>query len=211
VLVVGAIYVPFADVVRQFRALGAWGPVLFVAAYVVAAVLLLPGWVFTVTAGAAFGFLEGCAWDVVGANAGALAAFLVARALGRERLERRLANARRVEALDRAVARKGFRVVLLLRLSHFPYNALNYLLGLTRVRLRDYLAATFLGMLPGIATGVYVGSVFGSVAAARGDRAREPVEWVMVGVGVLAAVACAVLLTRIARRTIGRHARGAWA
>jgi uncharacterized membrane protein YdjX (TVP38/TMEM64 family) len=207
-VIYGASRIPVEEFVREFRDLGVWGSVAFVAAYVVATVLFVPGWVLSVTAGAAFGFLEGFALVVVGANAGAVAAFLTARALGRKRLERRLGDAKRIEALDRAVARKGFRVVLLLRLSHFPYNALNYLLGLTRVSLRDYGAATLLGMLPGIATVVYVGSVVGSVAAARdSDRGREPVEWALIGVGVVAAVVCAVVLTRMARRTVGN---GAW-
>lgn len=210
-VIYGASRIPVGDFVQEFRALGVWGPVTFVVAYVVATVLFVPGWVLSVTAGAAFGFLEGFALVVVASNVGALAAFLAARAVGRARWERWLADAKRIDALDRAVARQGFRVVLLLRLSHFPYNALNYLLGLTRVSLRDYVPATFLGMLPGSATVVYVGSVVGSVAATRAaERTREPVEWVLLGVGVMAALVCAVVLTRIARRTVGKHAHGAW-
>jgi uncharacterized membrane protein YdjX (TVP38/TMEM64 family) len=209
-LAFAAMWIPWDGVARTIERMGPWGLAAFVGAYVLAAVLLVPVWILNVIAGVAFGFLRGFGVAVLGANLGAIAAFVVARALGRDRLERHI-DSERIEAMDRAIARKGFKVVLLLRLSHMPFNVLNYVLGLTRVTFRDFALATFLGLLPSLATVVYVGTVVGSVTGARGAaNEREPVEWALLGVAVVAAAACAVVLTRIARRTMGKHAHGAW-
>jgi uncharacterized membrane protein YdjX (TVP38/TMEM64 family) len=208
-LVFVASLLPVDRLVQALAGLGAWGFAGFAAVYVLAAVLFVPVWILNVAAGVAFGFLRGAPVAVAGANLAAVAAFLLTRALGRERFEHRLGE--RVDALDRAIARKGFRVALLLRLAHLPFAPLNLALALTRVSLRDYVLATALGMLPGILVLAYAGSVLGSATGVReAVRERGPLEWTLLGVAALAAVACAVVLTRIARRTLGRHAHGAW-
>ena len=107
----------------------------------------------------------------VAATLGASAAFLVSRYVARGFVERRLAGNERFAAIDRAIGTEGRKIVLLLRLSPvFPFNLLNYALGLTRVRFADYLVAS-VGMLPGTLLYVYYGKVAGDVARLAGGAA----------------------------------------
>lgn len=184
--------------------LGAWGPVAFMVGYALATVAFVPGSLLTLSAGAVFGLGPGIAYVFVGASVGATLAFLVARYLARAAVERRFAGNARFAAVDRAVAGQGLKIVTLLRLSPaFPFNALNYALGLTRVSLRDYMIAC-LGMLPGTLLYVYYGKVAGDVAAvATGVSAdRGAGYWVVLGLGLLATVLVTALVTRTARRAL---------
>ncbi|MDX1649237.1 MAG: TVP38/TMEM64 family protein [Myxococcota bacterium] len=196
------------DQVPRFAAwvdsLGALGPAVFVAGYALAVVVFVPGSLLTLAAGAIFGVVEGTLWVFVAATLGATLAFLLGRHAARGLVERRLAGDRRFAAIDDAIGREGLKIVLLLRLSPvFPYNLLNYALGLTRVRLRHYVLGS-VGMLPGTLLYVYSGKLAGDVAAAAGgaEVARGPGYWIVVGLGFAATVAVTVLVTRIARRAL---------
>jgi uncharacterized membrane protein YdjX (TVP38/TMEM64 family) len=171
--------------------LGPWGPFVFIAGYVVATVALLPASVLTVAAGAIFGVAAGTAYVFIGASLGACAAFVIARNFARAAVERRLAALPRFEAIDRAIAREGLRIVFLLRLSPlFPFSVGNYALGLTRVSFRDYAIAC-LGMLPWMLVYVYLGSVVGDLGGG----------WRLVaGLAVTAVVV--YLIARIAKRAL---------
>src|SRR5262245_24395455 len=117
--------------------LGFWGPVAFVAGYAVATVAFIPGAALTLAAGAIFGLVEGTVVVFLAAVCGSSAAFLVSRHVARRSVERRLAGNAKFAAIDRAVAKEGKKIVFLLRLSPvFPFNLLNYALGLTGVRFR---------------------------------------------------------------------------
>lgn len=184
--------------------LGTLGPAVFVAGYALATVALVPGSILTLAAGAIFGLARGIAYVFAGAFAGSALAFLVARYAAREAVERRLAGNPRFAAVDRAIGREGWKIVFLLRLSPlFPFSLLNYALGLTRVRFRDYLVASA-GMLPGTVLYVYYGKVVGDVAAlaagVAAERGRE--YWLALGLGLAATVAVTALVTRTARRAL---------
>jgi uncharacterized membrane protein YdjX (TVP38/TMEM64 family) len=183
--------------------LGVWGPVAFILGYLVATVAFVPGLVLTLAAGALFGIVRGTVYTLAGATLGAAAAFLVARYLARARIERRIAGNRRFQAIDRAVSREGWKIVALLRLSPvFPFNLLNYALGLTRVRFRDYLLAS-IAMLPGTLVYVYYGHAAGSLAsAAAGKFQKGTGYWVSLGVGLAATVAVTAFITRLAGRAL---------
>ena len=189
------------------RDLGAWGSVLFVLLYVAATVLFLPGWILTLGAGAVFGLARGAITVSLAATLGATAAFLVGRYLARDAVARRLAAHPRFAAVDAAVAREGWKIVLLTRLSPaFPFNLLNYAFGLTRISLRDYVLASWIGMLPGTVMYVYVGSLAGDLATlGQGARVRTTAEWTLYGIGFLATVAVTVYVTRIARGALARR------
>jgi len=195
-------YVPrFAEWVDS---LGVWGPVVFVIGYAVATVAFVPGVVLTLAAGAIFGLVEGTLWVFVGATLGASSAFLIGRYVARGAVERRLEGKERFRAIDGAVGRHGFKIVALMRLSPvFPYNLLNYALGLTRVRFVDYLLACF-GMIPGTFLYVYYGKLIGDVAAvASGAQVERGWEyWTFLGAGILATVVVTWFITRVARRAL---------
>jgi uncharacterized membrane protein YdjX (TVP38/TMEM64 family) len=183
--------------------LGAWGPVLYVVVYVIGAVLLIPGSVLTLAAGVLFGLVRGAALVFLAATLGATAAFLVARYVARGYVERRIGTGS-LAAVDRALARKGLRLVFLLRLTPVvPYSLLNYSLGLTGVSLRDFVLGSA-GMLPGTILYVYYGKVAGEVAALAGGQAvpRDATYWASIAVGLVATIAVTVMVTRTARRAL---------
>jgi uncharacterized membrane protein YdjX (TVP38/TMEM64 family) len=191
--------------VERIRDTGLRGAGLFVVLYVVATVLVMPASVLTLGAGFAYGPVYGSLLVVVASNLGALAAFLLGRTALRERVSHRLESQPRFSAVDAAVADQGFKVVLLLRLSPlFPFNLLNYALGLTRVRPRDYVLASLLGMLPGTVLYVYLGSLVTSVAQlSRGQRPEAGLSGQLLFWGGLAAtVLVTVYVTRLARRAL---------
>ena len=194
--------------IPQFAArvdgLGVWAPVVFILGYALAVVAFVPGSLLTLAAGAIFGLAEGTAYVLVAATLGAAGAFLVARHLARPAIERRLAGNERFAAIDRAVGGQGRRIVFLLRLSPaFPFNLLNYGLGLTRVRFVDYLIAS-VGMLPGTVLYVYYGKLAGEVAALAGGAAveRGAGYYTVLVLGLVAAIAVTTVVTRIARRAL---------
>ena len=195
-------YVPvFAEWVDG---LGFWGPAVFVAGYVVAVVAFVPASLLTLAAGAIFGIPAGTLYVFVAATVGSCLAFLVSRYLARVAVERRIEGNPKFAAIDRAVGREGRRIVFLLRLSPvFPFNLLNYALGLTRVRFVDYAVAA-VGMLPGTLLYVYLGKVAGDVAAVAGGAATErgAAENALLAVGLVATVIVTTLVTRIARRAL---------
>ncbi|MBW3535099.1 MAG: TVP38/TMEM64 family protein [Gemmatimonadetes bacterium] len=193
-------------ILEAVRDLGPWAAVAFIGLYAAATVAWVPGSILTLAAGALFGLLRGTAYTLMGATLGCALAFLVARHVARSAVERRLGGSPRLRAVDEAIGRQGAKVVLLLRLSPvFPFNALNYALGLTRVPFRRYVAASAVGMVPGTFLYVYAGHAAGQVAAGvTGAAPRGPGYWALLTVGLLATVAVTVLITRSARRALAR-------
>jgi uncharacterized membrane protein YdjX (TVP38/TMEM64 family) len=198
-------YIPvFADWVDG---LGFWGPAIFIGGYALAVVAFVPASLLTLAAGAIFGLLEGTAYVFAAAMLGSALAFLVSRYVARGAVEQRLQGNDRFAAIDRAVGEQGRKIVFLLRLSPvFPFNLLNYALGLTRVRFPDYVLAGF-GMLPGTLLYVYSGKVAGDVATlASGSAAPAgPGRTVLLVVGLLATVVVTTYVTRIARRALAEQ------
>ena len=188
-----------------FRSLGPWGAVVFVGAYVLACVGFVPASLLTLGAGAIFGVGLGGLCVSVGATLGATTSFLIGRFLARDWVARRIGANARFQAIDAAIGREGWKIVGLLRLSPlFPFSLLNYGLGVSRVRLRDFVLASWVGMLPGTLLYVYIGSLLGTALLRGGpvQRERTTVEWVFYGVGLLATVAVTVYVTRVAKRAL---------
>jgi uncharacterized membrane protein YdjX (TVP38/TMEM64 family) len=194
---------------RWVEGLGAFGPLAFVLGYALAVLAFVPGSALTLASGAIFGVAKGTVLVFAAALLGSTGAFLLARHGARAAIEKRIAGDARFAAIDRAIGTQGRKIVLLLRLSPiFPFNLLNYGLGLTRVRLVDYVIAG-VGMLPGTLLYVYLGSAAGQAVAAAGGAApgRSPAEWALFGVGLVATLAVTLYVTRIARRAL-REATG---
>lgn len=184
--------------------LGAWGPIAFIAGYALAVLLFAPGSVLTLAAGALFGLLHGVLYVFVAATLGSAGAFLVARYVARPYIERRLQGNQTLAAIDRAIGAGGRKIVFLLRLSPvFPFNLLNYALGLTRVRFSDYILAS-VGMIPGTLLYVYYGKLAGDVAtlAAGVQRERGAGYYAVLALGLFATIVVTALVTRAARRAL---------
>ena len=188
------------SVLDWVNGLGPWGPLLFIVIYVVATVLLIPGSVLTLGAGALFGVVKGSVYVSLAATLGATAAFLVGRYFARDWVARKIATHPRFAAVDQAVASEGWKIVGLTRLSPvFPFTLLNYAFGLTRVSLRDYVIASWVGMMPGTVMYVYLGSL---AQAGAGAKSRTPGQWALYGIGLAATIAVTILITRIAQKAL---------
>lgn len=177
--------------------LGFWGYVIFGAVYIVATVAMAPGSPLTIAAGLVFGAL-GFPLVVIAATIGAALAFLVGRYLARARVESTTARRPKFRAVDQAVTEDGWKVVMLLRLSPLvPFNLQNYLFGVTDVKFWHYVAATFVGIMPGSALYVYLGAI--GAAAGSGGSQGGVLQWVFFIVGLLATIVVTVLITRKAK------------
>jgi len=193
-------------VVAYVREAGAAGILIFALAYVVSAVAFLPGAALTLIAGFLYGPVLGIVIVSPVSVLAATCAFVLGRTVARDWIGRRVATQPRFAAVDEAVGRQGFKIVALLRLSPlFPFNLLNYALGLTRVRLRDFVLASWLGMLPGTVLYVYLGSLLTSVnevLTGGAGRARPAAaSWLYWG-GLVATVVVAVVIARTARQSL---------
>jgi uncharacterized membrane protein YdjX (TVP38/TMEM64 family) len=187
------------------RGLGPLAPAAFIAIYIAACVLFLPGSILTIGAGVIFGVVRGSIYVSIAATLGATAAFLVGRYFARDWVARKLEGNANFKAIDEAVGMEGWKIVLLTRLSPvFPFNLLNYAYGLTRVTLRDYFFASWAGMIPGTILYVYIGSLSSDLAGAgtASGGARTPAGWALDAVGFIATVAVVVYVTRIGSRAL---------
>ncbi len=125
---------------------GWWAPVLFIVVYVIATVLFLPGSVLTLAGGAMFGPVVGTFCNLTGATIGAAISFLIARYLASDWVSERSGG--KLKNLINGVESEGWRFVAFVRLVPvFPFNLLNYALGLTKIRFLEYCIATFIFML----------------------------------------------------------------
>ena len=210
VLVAVFVFLPVKDylnaVLEWTDGLGVWAPIVVVGVYIVACLFLLPGSVLTLGAGFLFGVLTGTITVSIGSTIGASAAFLVGRTIARGWIEKRMAGNAKFAAIDQAVGREGFKIVLLTRLSPiFPFNLQNYAYGLTKVPFWQYVLASWIGMLPGTVMYVYLGSTLQSLTeVAAGKVEGGMAQKVFFYVGLAITIAVAILVTRVARKALAR-------
>jgi uncharacterized membrane protein YdjX (TVP38/TMEM64 family) len=183
------------------RGTGPAGYLAYIALYVVFCVLLLPASPLTIGAGAIFGFAKGSLVVMAGGTLGATASFLLARGVLRRRVVAMTAGNARFEALDRAIAREGGRIVFLVRLAPvFPFSWINFAFGLTAIRTTAYVAATFFGILPLTLLFVYLSSAAAGAVLVE----RSAFWWWINGSGVLVSLLVTAWLTRLAARAVRR-------
>lgn len=187
---------------REFQSwvasLGAAGYVVYTLGYGVLGAFL-PASILTLGAGAIFGLVGGTIVVVLGATMAATLAFLLARTILRKRVEAMAAKNPKFRAVDRAIAREGPKIVVLVRLSAvFPFLFVNYAFGLTGIRLVPYVVSTFLGILPATVAFVYLGAAGAAAATQQNTRS------LITLIGAVIAVAASVYVGRIATRAIRR-------
>lgn len=170
---------------------GPWAPLLFMGIYILGTVLFLPGSVLTLAGGVLFGPFWGTFYNLTGATLGALLAFLVARYLAAGWVERKAAGT--LGRIIAGVEAEGWRFVAFVRLVPlFPFNLLNYALGLTRIRTLHYFLASYVCMLPGAFAYTYLGYAGREAVAGSEDAVRTA----LFALGILAAVALLPTLIR---------------
>lgn len=193
-------FLPVEGVIEELQRLtreaGIGGYVVYALGYGLIA-LFFPASLLTIAGGAIFGVLAGSIVVAAGATLASALAFLIARTIGRRRLQRLIDADPRYRAVDRAIEKEGARIVFLVRLAAvFPFTLMNYLFGLTSVRFLPYLAATAVGILPGTLAFVTIGAT-GAAAAAQ-----DTTRLVFTIGGLVVAFAVSVFVGRIATRAI---------
>jgi len=175
---------------------------VFVLAYILATVLLLPGSILTLAAGFLFQLGLGFVLVSVASVIGACCSFLLGRYFARDWVAEKISGNSKFTALDSAVADKGFLIVLLTRLSPvFPFNLLNYALGVTGVRFGNYALGSWLGMIPGTLLYVYLGSVAQNLSEVFSGEAASGSN-VLLYVGLGATLVLTILITRFATQAL---------
>jgi uncharacterized membrane protein YdjX (TVP38/TMEM64 family)/rhodanese-related sulfurtransferase len=181
------------------RNLGVWAPLAHVVVFAVGTVLFVPGLLFGLAGGVLFGPVWGTVLNLTGATLGATAAFLVARYIAADWVRAKAGG--RLDRLIAGVEAEGWRFVAFVRLVPlFPFNLLNYALGLTRIPLITYVFASLVCMAPGTLAYTWLGyagreAIFGNDAAIR---------YALIALGLFAVVA---FLPRLVRRWTGKTLR----
>ncbi len=177
---------------RELQRFGHWAPIFFVLLYALATVLFVPGSAFSLAGGALFGPLWGTIWNLIGATIGATLAFLIAPYLASHWVAKKSGD--RLGRVIRGVEAEGWRFVAFVRLVPlFPFNLVNYAFGLTRIRLGEYVLASFICMAPGAIAYTYLGYAGREAAAGSAGAIRNG----LIALGLLATVA---FLPRLVRR-----------
>ena len=190
------------------QSLGPIGILVYIGIYNLATVLFIPGSLLTLGGGAIYGVGWGSVYVFVAATLGATLAFMIGRYISRDWVNDRVAHNDNFRAIEAAVAREGFKIVLLTRLSPlFPFNLLNYAFGITQVSLRDYVLGS-VGMIPGTIMYVYIGSLAGDLASLGSKPNLSPqAQAIDLGIrllGLAATVVVTLYMTRIAKQALAR-------
>lgn len=200
----------FQRALEWLSSLGPWAPIAFFALYLLAVVLMVPASIFTMGAGALFGFVRGGAYVLVAATVASVICFVIARHFARDWVTRRLGKNVKFRAIDQAIAREGWKVVVLVRLAPvLPFSLTSYGFGITRVPLWQYLAASF-AMIPGTLWYVYLGTILGDSLLGDVEGFRKTVHvapWIKAVIAITAFLAL-FYLTRLVRRALARAQAG---
>jgi uncharacterized membrane protein YdjX (TVP38/TMEM64 family) len=192
------------DFIHWAKGMGAAGGVLYAIFYIAGTALFFPGLPLTLGAGFLYGAVIGTLVVSPASVAGATLAFLIARYVARDWVTRRIKKYPQAAAIDRAIEKNGFKAVVLLRLQPvLPFNILNYALGLTSIRLRDYMLASWIGMFPATVLYVYLGSIMSDISDLLRGRPNSGMAGRLLLWGGLAAIVVLVWwLGRIARKAL---------
>ena len=210
-LVVGVLLLMGALPVKQgvdrmeswIRGLGLLGPIVYGGIYILAVILMIPGSALSLPAGAIFGLVEGTVLVSIASTTGAALTLLISRYLARERFTKRMKAYPKFTVIDRALAKGGWKVVALLRLSPaVPFNLQNYLYGLTGIPFLTCVVTSWIAMLPGTILYVFVGSL-----AKTATQGTSGAKLALTCVGFAATVVVTVYITKLAKRELARQTK----
>ena len=159
-------------------------PLLFMLVYIVGTVFFFPGAVLTLLGGALFGPVLGTVYNLTAATIGAMLSFLVARYIASDWVEKKTGG--KLKQLINGVENEGWRFVAFTRLVPlFPFNLLNYGLGLTKIKFAHYSISTYIFMLPGAIAYTYLGYI-GKEAATGGEGLIQKAMLALALLGLVA-------------------------
>jgi uncharacterized membrane protein YdjX (TVP38/TMEM64 family) len=193
------------SIITWIKDQGLVGVIAFIVVYNLATVLFIPGAFLTLGGGALYGLFLGSIYVFIAATLGAILAFLIGRYFARDYISQKIRNNMTFRAIDAAICKEGFKIVFLARLSPiFPFNILNYVFGITRVALKDYILGS-IGMIPGTIMYVYLGSLamdINSLNSQTNSPKIQAMQWSLRLIGLIATIAVSIYIARIAKRSL---------
>lgn len=187
-----------AAIIGWIDGLGPAAPFVFVLTYAVIVMLCIPSPLLSFASGFLFNFWQASLLSTLGSSAGSVGAFLIGRYLVRAAVEKRAAEIPEFQRLTRLVKKKGWKIVILARLSPlFPFFIGNYLFGTTRMSARQYFFASFTGTFPSAMVCAYSGMIAGDLAVS-GSHTRTPWEWGLLAAGLGATLLLSLYIRRLA-------------
>jgi uncharacterized membrane protein YdjX (TVP38/TMEM64 family) len=212
IFLVGSVYfLPIGEwiglLVNWGRGHAVAGPVAYIAFVAVATVLFLPGSIAMMIGGFLFGFLPGFLFAAIAIPLGAQCAFAFGRWAARPWIRSKVEENPRIQIIELALREQAFLIIVLTRLSLIvPFNLLNYAYGATSVNARTHLVATAVGMLPGVALFVYLGTLARNLSQIlSGDAAPPGLGYWLIGAGLAAIVAASWVIHSTASRVLESH------
>lgn len=203
-LFLAARFLPLLEWMETFRlwskGFGVAGIFIYGGVFALVSIFLLPCLPLTLLAGFTFGLAGGLIAVMFGITLASAFGFLFARYAARGAVARQMEHYPRFHAMDRAIAKDGWKIVGLLRMCPVPFGVTNYLYGLTAITFWPYMGATLAGMLPGNIMYVYLGAL----GKRTTEGPRDPVEYVIGGLAVAALVMVTIILRRIAQRATAK-------
>jgi len=182
-----------SQIVMWFAGFGAMAPLAFFLGRTLGAVAFVPGSIMGISAGILFGPYWGVFYNLLASTAGAVLAFSIARFVAADWVARKVVDKKHLARLISGVEAEGWRFVAFVRLVPlFPYNVLNYALGLTRIKLSHYTLASLVCMIPADIAYVYIG--YAGREAVAGNEAA-----IWMGLLALGLLACLAFIPRFVR------------
>ena len=187
-------------VLKAIENLGPWAAPAFLAVYVLSCLLLFPSVIMTCGAGVLFPVPLGIFLSLLGTALGSATALLIGRYGLRSLIQKKAASNASFQRLDAAISREGWKIAVLARLTPvFPFSIGNYLFGVTSMPAWLYALTAFIGTIPSASVYVFLGHMTGH---ASGAHEKTPMEWTLLGVGILATIVLSLYLKGFFRRIL---------
>lgn len=184
------------------------GAFVFAGVFLFVQFFMLPVSPLAMAAGLFFGFWKGLFALTMGCFLGATVNFFLVRWFARDYVRTKLAGNEKFRIIDTAVAREGWRIVALLRFVPIPFGLANYCYGLTPIPYLPYIVATSVAIIPANSFFTWMGSTFnGELSALVKGRVRHPMEYVFLGLAILAAVLALRMVAKAARTAVAKGER----
>lgn len=194
------------ELLEWIDARGLWAPILFILLDIVIVVFLFPGVLITLGAGFLFGVVWGSIYIIIATTTGAILAFVFARYLLSERIANYLRSKPRLSFIDQLLATEGWKMVLATRLiPFFPFKLSNYLFGLTKFKLKDFVIGTFFGIWPITIFNVYVGSITADLSTLGTNTTKTNIEWGFYIFGFIMTIFAVIYVGHKARQVLKKY------
>lgn len=187
-----------------FRGFGIWAPVMYFTFFTLTSSWLFPVFMLSIASGILFGVYKGFLIISMGNLASCLIMFLIARYKGREWFEKKISKNKTLSGLNRAIETEGWKMLFMLRAVPIVHMILlNISCGLSKVRLKDYLLGTWLGMLPMLFVYAYMGSLTDSVIASpQGIEFSNYQNIIFIGMGIGILIFFSIYIKRVMNKYI---------